>query len=117
MKFQLEWHKLCSVFLLPNDCDDLSSCGCASQKYMYISSTRQRWIGFCDGNGINRKVTDPIMISIHSSVYDYFLKMVNDVQKSIDSAGADTTVVKTVADEDSVYYRFCGAANASHPLS
>ena len=107
MRFQLEWHQCCSVFLLPPD-KGLSDVGVDPKKNVDLAQLQQRWIGYCEGKSVNEQVRDAVMISICSAVYKYFLKRVSKFQESILEPSSSTRVISQ--DSDSVYYRFCGAA-------
>lgn len=47
LNFQLEWHRYCSVFLLPPG-KDVSDVDYDVQKYSELARLQQRWIGFCE---------------------------------------------------------------------
>ena len=106
MRFQLEWHQRCSVFLLPPD-KGLSDVGVDPKKNVDFAQL-QRWIGYCEGKSVNKQVRNAVMISVCSTVYKYFLKRVSKVQESTLKPSSSTRVISQ--DSDSVYYRFCGAA-------
>ncbi|XP_064398964.1 uncharacterized protein LOC135345473 [Halichondria panicea] len=110
MKFQLEWHQCCSVFLLPPG-KNLSDVGIDSKKKVELAHFQQRWIGYCDGSCADKHTRDAVMISVCSAVYNYLLKRVSQVQQSLLMEPTSSGILK--GDVDSVYYRFCGAALAS----
>ncbi len=76
MKFQLEWHQCCSVFLLPPDKS-------LAKKNVNLAHTRQRWIGYCEGRPVDKDIRDAVVISVCSAVYNYLLKRVSEVQQLI----------------------------------
>lgn len=109
MQFQLMWHRHCSTFLLPNamiGCDESNS---------ELVRIHERWIGYCDGKSATVNIRNAIMISLTSGVYEHLLSHCNTLQQTISASisGSCPAAEKTSADEDSVYYRFCGAALAS----
>ena len=110
MKFQIEWHQCCSVFLLPLD-KSLSDIGVSVQKFTNLGRIQQRWVGYCEGRSVDKGVRDAVMIAVCSAVYDYLLKRVSKVQQSILNPTA--SICPVPQDTDSVYYRFCGATIAS----
>ena len=99
MKFQLEWHQCCSVFLLPPD-KCLTDVGVNPEKNVDLAHLQQRWIGYYEGKSVEKDVRDAIIVSVCSAVYNYFLKRVTKVQH-------------VSQDIESIYYRFCGAALAN----
>ena len=110
MKFQLEWHQYCSIFLLPPD-KELSDIGVDAKKNVDLVRLQQRWVGYCEGQSVNKQGRDAVMISVCGAVYNYFLKRVSTVQQSILEPTSSTSPLSQ--DADSVYYRFCGAAIAN----
>lgn len=111
MNFQLEWHRLCSVFLLPPD-KDISDLDFDLRKHSTLASLQQRWIGFCEGKAAVNDVRCPVMISFCNAVYKYFLKRVSVIQQSLLDSTSSQCPNNIEPDTDSVYYRFCGGALA-----
>ena len=112
LRFQLEWHRCCSVFLLTPDKSLSGALGANLPKGVNLSLIQQRWMGYCEGKSVEKPVRDAVMISICSAVYNYLLKRVSAVQKSLLELATSTDPV-LYEDADSVYYRFCGAALAN----
>ena len=81
MKFQLEWHQYCSVFLLPRD-KELSDIGVDAKKNVDLVCSQQRWVGYCEGLSVSKQDRDAVMISVCGAVYNFFLKRVSKVQQS-----------------------------------
>ena len=110
LNFQLEWHRYCSVFLLPPG-KDVSDVDYDVQKHSELARLQQRWIGFCEGKSVDSDIRCSVMISLCNAVYKYFLNLVSSVQQSLlDDTTSKSTNIEH--DSDSVYYRFCGAAIA-----
>ena len=107
IKFQLEWHQCCSVFLLPPD-KSLSDVGIDPKRNVDLAHLQQRWVGYCEGKSVDKHVRDAVMISICSAVYNYLL---STVQQSILEPTSLTGPISQ--DTDSVYCRFCGVAIAN----
>jgi hypothetical protein len=109
MNFQLEWHRYCSVFLLPVG-KDISDVGYDIEKHSELASLQQRWIGFCEGKAVGHDTRCSVMISLSNVIYKHFLRVVSTVQESL--LDSTSEAVNVEPDSDSVYYRFCGAAIA-----
>lgn len=110
MNFQLEWHRYCSVFLLPPG-KDISEVNYDVHKDSNLARLQQRWVGFCEGKAVTTDVRCSVMISVSNAVYKYFLRRVATVQQSL--LHPSTSEPPNIQpDTDSVYYRFCGAAIA-----
>ena len=67
MKFQLEWHQCCSVFLLPPD-KGLSDVGVDPKKNVDLARLQQRWVGYCEGRTVDKHVRDAVMICSQAGV-------------------------------------------------
>ena len=115
MKFQLEWHRMCSVFLLPcSKTIEESGWSSSLQLKADLIKVRQRWIGFCEGKGITESNQNAVMISVSAAVYDFYLRLLTKCQKHIlESCHQVEDELNGFHEEDSVYYRFCGAALSS----
>ena len=109
MKFQLEWHQCCSVFLLPPD-KGLFDVGVDPKKNVNLARLQQQWVRYCEGRTVDKHVRDAV-ISVCCAVYNYLLKRVSTVQQSILELTSSTSPISQ--DTDSVYYRLCGAAIAN----
>ena len=109
LRFQLEWHRCCSFFLLPSGAS-LSDAAANPPKEVNLICVQQQWAGYCEGLSVEKSVRDAIMVSLCSAVHDYLLRRVCDVQKSLLTPESSVSVS---SDIESVYYRFCGAAIAS----
>lgn len=107
MQFQLKWHHQCSNFLL--------STPEVNYEDMNLDMTRiqERWIGYCLGKSVSVDTRNTVIISVCSAVHDHLLCHCNALQKSISDEVQPESTVHVHTDEDSVYYRFCGAALAS----
>ena len=76
LNFQLEWHRYCSVFLLPPG-KDVSDVDYDVQKHSELARLQQRWIGFCEGKSVDSDIRCSVMISLCNAVYKYFLNLVS----------------------------------------
>ena len=105
-RFQVEWHKQCS-FVLKDQVDQ------RGQKE--LSQSHQRWLGYCEGSGVAKKVYNPVLIAVYSAVFDYLIQKVAKHQKKEQANGDhDSTQSASLEDqEEGVYYRFGGAALAA----
>lgn len=107
--FQLDWHKYCSVFLLPKE----SNVGCVfdspPKNLREIESVRQLWLNFCDGyqEQIN---CNKVMILLTSAVYNVLLEQVHTCN-TLDCSDANSPT--ECRDGDDVYARFGGATLCS----
>ena len=102
-KFQLEWHRQCSVLLM-----DLVDEG----GHKDLCQIHQRWLGYCEGSGVAKDVFNPVLIAVYSAVFDYLMQRVALHQKREQSDDLDQT--PTLEDQEvGVYYRFGGAALAA----
>lgn len=104
-RFQLEWHKQCSL-LLKDQVDQ------GGQKD--LCQIHQRWLGYCEGSGVAKEVYNPVLISVYSAVFDYLMQKVAKHQKR-EQADSDHNSGQTpsLEDQEGVYYRFGGAALAA----
>ena len=106
MNFQIRWHQHCSAFLLSTKYS-LSSIKLQESDNRALSKTRQVWLNFSEANGVAVPESNPIMITISSVTYNFFLEHVAHFQTNTE---ATTTSLTITADSDDVHYRFGGAA-------
>lgn len=109
--FQLQWHKYCSIFLLPKE--NMLQC-IFSPPTKEMDTVHQIWLAFCErelqGNSGEQK---RFMIMFSSSIYEILLREAHEqVMKLNDSTGSSSNLVME-ADQDDVYFRFGGATLAS----
>ena len=106
MRFQIEWYRYCSIFLLPTDVpintiilDNLSQ---------DLSKIQKAWFSFCEANSpTNWAPCNKIMIMFSSAIYSVLLKTVHDT--TTQSVVTNPASVQ-LEDSDDVYFRFGGAA-------
>lgn len=126
IRFQLDWHKHCSIFLLPkessidcifpsdtdNDDDTKSMCTLNAKEIKEIKDIRHLWSCFCDSYPTEQQMNcKKIMISFSSAVHDILLR-----QLHASNGQLTETVCKTASsssDGDDVYIRFGGASICS----
>ena len=102
LRFQMEWHSQCSIFLLPKDKD--IDC-IISEPSKLLGDIRGTWLKFCDKYLSELELCNKIMILLSSSVYTILLDHVH----SCTHVSQSTSAVPQVVDGDDVYYRFGGA--------
>ena len=101
LKFQIDWHTQCSVFLLPQE---------SSIKYVLtepskeVDSIRQRWLIFCQGYA-DFSDCCKVMINLSSLLYTMLLGLVHSHNKKETQEIDD----RKGCDSDDVYMRFGGA--------
>lgn len=104
LKFQIEWHNRCSVFLLPEG----SSLDSVIKNTCFITSIRSihsSWLSFCKMYPDTEfQVCCNIMINLSSCVYSMLLDIVHSRTKT-----NTIQVHKQGSDKDDVYYRFGGS--------
>ncbi len=115
MKFQLEWHKMCSIFLLPSSTAIEESGWSPSRLQLKtdMEKIRQTWIGFCEGKDVSEWNRNAVMITISAAAYDFYLRLLTKCQQEIRDRESENPIEECVKEEDFVYYRFCGAALSS----
>ena len=101
-RFQLEWHKQCSL-LLKDEVDQ------GGQKELSQPRIHQRWLGYCEGSRVAKEVYNPVLIAVYSAVFDYLMQKVAKHQKK-EQADGDHQTPLLEDQEEGVYYRFGGAA-------
>ena len=107
LNFQLCWHNQCSAFLLSQEHNiavlnlkELSGCN--------VCHTRDAWLQFCSANGVPVPESNPVMMTITSTIYRVLLESVMNFQESLTATNAVATASE-YKDGDDVYYRFGGA--------
>ena len=102
LRFQMEWHSQCSIFLLPKykDIDCI-----ISEPSKLLSDIRGTWLKFCDKYLSESELCNKIMILLSSSVYTILLDHVH----SCTCISQSTSAVPQDVDGDDVQYRFGGA--------
>ena len=108
LRFQLDWHNYCSVFLLSEEysLQDIDYQELAEHP---VNTLRSTWLEFCKANGMPVPHCNKVMITVSSTVYHFLLEHVTRFQKQLVESGS----VTIGTDEDGVYYRFGGAALCS----
>ena len=76
LRFQLEWHNHCSVFLLPKKYDTSSILRSSSDK---VDELRNEWLKFCDSYSFDSCCK--VMIMLTSGIYDMLLAKVHQTIK------------------------------------
>uniref|UniRef100_A0A1X7UP48 Uncharacterized protein n=1 Tax=Amphimedon queenslandica TaxID=400682 RepID=A0A1X7UP48_AMPQE len=105
MRFQIEWHRYCSIFLLPKDVpinimiqDNLSQ---------DFSKIQKAWFSFCEASSpTDWAPCNKVMIMISSAIYSVLLKYVHNTT----TLSVVTDPASQLEDSDDVYFRFGGAA-------
>lgn len=100
LRFQLEWHNRCSVFLLPKKYDTSSVLRSSSDK---VDDLHNEWLKFCDSYCFDSCCK--VMIMLTSGIYDMLLAKVHQTIK----CQSETVSLQVNGDGDDVYYRFGGA--------
>ena len=101
-KFQIEWHKSCSMLLM-----DKVDRMCMKE----VLALHQQWLR-C-GSGHPATVYNPVMISLYSATYDYLMHQLFSEQKEQQASNNSGEPSHIKQDTDDVYYRFGGAAIAT----
>ncbi len=78
-----------------------------------MEKIRQTWIGFCEGKDVSEWNRNAVMITISAAAYDFYLRLLTKCQQEISDGESENSIEECVKEEDSVYYRFCGAALSS----
>ena len=111
ISFQLQWHKYCSIFLLPK----ASAIQCVfSPPTKGMEDVRHIWLAYSEKDTdleSNTAEQNKFMMMFSSSIYEILLREVHAyVMKFNDCTGSSTNVA---IDQDDVYFRFGGATLAS----
>lgn len=101
LRFQLEWHNLCSVFLLSKKYE---TCSILNSSSVQVDELREQWLTFCDNYDFESCCR--VMIMLTSSIYEMFLKQIH---LTIKCQGNSVVPQSSSSDGDDVYYRFGGA--------
>ena len=98
-KFQLEWHRKCSLLLQD---------GHGKTSQVELCQLHPQWLKYCLDSGVNREVSNPVVVTVCSAVFDYLMLQIVKHQRKCDQKD------QTVEDEEvGVYYWFGGAALSS----
>ena len=102
-KFQIEWHKSCSMLLM-----DKVDRMCMKE----VLALHQQWLRCCAvcGSGHPATVYNPVMISLCSATLMHQLFSEQKEQQASNNSGEPSHIKQ---DTDDVYYRFGGAAIAT----
>ena len=125
IRFQLDWHKHCSVFLLPRvfgiDCIFLSNGkstvtdstkeNAAVDNTKEISDIRCLWLNFCDSQSYPLVSCNKLMILFSAAVYDILLQQMHKNNAKLTTAAVSTGTPST--DSDDVYICIGGATLSS----
>ena len=107
LHFQLEWHKYCSIFLLPKE----SCIDCIFPDPNEIpegtDNVKDMWQNFCEACSEEKVDCNKFMILFSSALYHNFLELAHT--QNIKLHNACSIVESTLSDEDDVYFRFGGA--------
>ena len=98
LRFQIEWHTHCSVFLLPKQ--HAIECILHHENSSTINQIRQRWLTFTET--FQFEDCNKLMVMVSSTIYDILLKRTHKQQSSDDPP---IPLLPNV-DGDDVYYRF-----------
>ena len=99
LKFQMDWHINCAVFLLPKD--ETVEC-ILPNPTKKLEAIRQLWLSFCQTQSSLK--CNHVMINLSSSIYGYLLDHVNS-QTEIQPNSLESC---TSMDADDVLFRFGG---------
>ena len=100
--FQIEWHQNCSALLL-EEAYELTEIGFNQQSHS-VDNVRNKWLEFCKSAEFPVPVSNPVMITLSSTVYNTLTEHL--ASKTEEN---DIPIVMSL-DGDDVYYRFGGAA-------
>ena len=110
LQFQLQWQQYCSSFLLSRSYP-LSAINLEMSAELSVAAIRMQWLDFCDRSGIPVPESNPVMITISSTVYDQLLQCAERFQRSLSGESASTSQPSPVVmDSEDVHLRFGGAA-------
>ncbi|XP_065907351.1 uncharacterized protein [Dysidea avara] len=110
LRFQFQWQKYCSAFLLASQ-HTMLEIGLPDPVGYQIDESRTMWLRFCEENDVPVPVSNPVMMTISSALYHCLLGHVNHFQSNNSSTTSSSNKSTTqVADGDDVYFRFGGAA-------
>jgi hypothetical protein len=103
LKFQIEWHSQCSIFLLPKECgiEEITS-----NKSQSMSELRYFWLEFCERYP-DFVLCNKAVILLSSCVYNSLLDIIHT---QTTKCGAANSTMAQYDDGDDVYIRFGGAA-------
>ena len=63
-KFQLEWHRKCSLLLQD---------GHGKTSQVELCQLHPQWLKYCLDSGVNREVSNPVVVTVCSAVFDYLM--------------------------------------------
>jgi len=108
LNFQICWYNQCSAFLLSKD-HNIAVLNLKELPECHVSDARDAWLQFCSTNGVPVPESNPVMMTISSTLYRVLLERVMSFQDSLIATNTVATASE-YKDGDDVYYRFGGAA-------
>ena len=108
LNFQISWYNQCSAFLLSEE-HDIAVLNLKELPGCYVSNARDAWLHFCSNNSVPVPKSNPVMMTVSSTIYRVLLERVMSFQESLKATNAVATS-REYTDGDDVYYRFGGAA-------
>ena len=103
--FQFHWHQNCSALLLEEKYEltelRLNKTCCTN-----VSTIRSKWLEFCKSVEFPVPISNPVMITVYSTIYNTLSEHVASCRNKDSDASTCTSMS---LDGDDVYYRFGGA--------
>ena len=109
MRFQFQWYDHCSALLLSKQ-HSISEIGLEEIPSAPMHVVRSKWLMFCETSGVPVPESNPVMMLVSSTIYDFLLEYSKNFQNKIHQAEVPSIISTVEPDTDDVYYRFGGAA-------
>ena len=104
LNFVIKWNHHCSVMLL-EELYGVTEIDLDQQLSKSVKVLRTKWLDFCKSSGFPVPVSNPVTITLSSTVYNTLITRIN-----VKGEESETPIESTSLDGDDVYYRFGGAA-------
>ena len=109
LRFQIEWHKHCSVFLLQRQ-HAIETVIPVYEGNSSLVTLREDWLKFIEKCEKPIRDCNKIIIILSSITYDILMRKVHQESSAQDKSSTSLARVHENSDTDDVYYRFGGAS-------
>ena len=103
LNFVIKWNHHCGVMLL-EELYGVTEIDLDQQLSKSVIVLRTKWLDFCKSSGFPVPVSNPVTITLSSTVYNTLITHIN-----VKGEESETPIESTSLDGDDVYYRFGGA--------